>query len=326
MGRDEILGSDDQLGSVASSALRTTSKVAKKLVTLPIDLTERVFSATTRPLAHAFIGREEILGTFVGDDEVCAAREGSRSDRQALRRRLPASTSGYNSHWTHVRGDDPGLIGRLRQKWIDYWKREDVEARNRQGKEQQINNLSKKFFDAANQATLYDKPFKNPLTNADMAYLYRATDGEGKWVFEWDRFYTGESATRLLKDIDTVLAQLRQQGIKVSGDAPTGEALEELKERAKAGDARAAAALAKLRRSTSSGDGPTCTPAEKDMAKKILTVKRAADAGDVPAQRKIAELEKEIPTLISQARGGNERARRNLQILRALGFGQARGA
>jgi hypothetical protein len=107
MGRDEILGSDDVLGSVASTALHTTSKVAKKLVTLPIEMTERVFSATTKPLAHAFIGRDEILGTFIGDDEVCAAREGSHSDRRALQRRAPASTSGYNSHWAYIRGDEP---------------------------------------------------------------------------------------------------------------------------------------------------------------------------------------------------------------------------
>jgi len=213
-----IMG-DDQLGSVASSALSTTSKVAKKLVTLPIDLTERVFSATTRPLAHAFVGRDEILGSFVGDDEVCAAREGSRSDRQALRRRLPASTSGYNSHWSHV-----------------------------------------------------------------------------------------------------------------SGDAPTGEALEELKERAKAGDARAAAALAKLRRSGSSGDlqearasgpKPALTRDERSMVNKILATKQAAEAGDVAAQRKMRELRREVPHLIEQAKSGNEKARRNLQILEDIGaFGR----
>jgi len=45
--------------------------------------------------------REEVVGTvFVGDDEIMAALEGSRSDRAAMARRL--STSGYNAHWRYL--------------------------------------------------------------------------------------------------------------------------------------------------------------------------------------------------------------------------------
>lgn len=56
------------------------------------------------------VGRTEIMGsTFVGKDEVEAAREGGPSERAALARRL--TTSGYNSHWRYlVRGSfEPGL-------------------------------------------------------------------------------------------------------------------------------------------------------------------------------------------------------------------------
>lgn len=178
------------------------------------------------------LGREEILGNaaleeivssgaFVDGDELAMAREGGTAEKKALVRRLGRSTScGYNSHWAHIRGEDKkpeGLIAKLAKKWSDYWNKEDVKARLKMGKELQVNNLSRKFFDTANEATQYKKPFKNPLTNKDMAYLYRATDGEGKWVFEWDSFYTGDTTIRLLKDIDRVLKEMREMGMTIMG-------------------------------------------------------------------------------------------------------------
>ena len=52
------------------------------------------------------VGRTEILGpTFVGKDEIEAAREGGASERAALARRL--TTSGYNGHWRYLmRGEE----------------------------------------------------------------------------------------------------------------------------------------------------------------------------------------------------------------------------
>ena len=114
-------------------------------------------------------------------------------------------------------GDLPatGSLQKIANKWKQYWDREDVKNRLREGKELQLQNLSTKFFNAANEAILYKTPFKNPLTNTDMAYIYKATEGEGKWVFEWDRFYTGDTAIRLLRDIDLALANLRASGIPI---------------------------------------------------------------------------------------------------------------
>jgi hypothetical protein len=56
-------------------------------------------------------GSAEILGTFIGKDEVEAALQGSHSDREAMARRI-ASSSGYNSHMAYVRGDDVGALRR----------------------------------------------------------------------------------------------------------------------------------------------------------------------------------------------------------------------
>ncbi len=48
-------------------------------------------------LATEILGKDEILGgEFVGQDEREASREGSRSDRAAMRRRT--AKVGYNSH------------------------------------------------------------------------------------------------------------------------------------------------------------------------------------------------------------------------------------
>jgi hypothetical protein len=49
-------------------------------------------------------GKTEILGTFIGKDEVEAALQGSHSDRAAMARRI-ASSSGYNGHLAYVQGD-----------------------------------------------------------------------------------------------------------------------------------------------------------------------------------------------------------------------------
>jgi len=67
--------------------------------------------------AGAFVGRDEILGSFVGDEERELARDGSRADRAALRR---VSSSGYNGHWKFSRasGDDPtaALVAELKTR------------------------------------------------------------------------------------------------------------------------------------------------------------------------------------------------------------------
>lgn len=48
---------------------------------------------------------DEALGnTFVAQEEIEAALQGSHSDREAMVRRL--SDSGYNSHLSHLRGED----------------------------------------------------------------------------------------------------------------------------------------------------------------------------------------------------------------------------
>jgi hypothetical protein len=51
--------------------------------------------------------RTEIIGAFIGKDEVEAAMQGSHSDRAAMARRI-ASSLGYNGHLAYVRGDDVG--------------------------------------------------------------------------------------------------------------------------------------------------------------------------------------------------------------------------
>jgi hypothetical protein len=61
------------------------------------------------------LGRQEILGSFVGDEERELARDGSRADRAALRR---ASSSGYNSHWKYSRtaGAEAELLEELQTR------------------------------------------------------------------------------------------------------------------------------------------------------------------------------------------------------------------
>lgn len=108
-------------------------------------------------------------------------------------------------------------------------------------------------------------------------------------------------------------------------DRPTGDALEELKTRAAAGDPRALKKLAKLSKSTS-GHNPTrrrpLASNEKNLIVKIRSAQERAQAGDISAQRQLTELRKEIPGLLSRAQSGDERARRHLHILKKLGVSQ----
>lgn len=86
VGRQEILGKDEILGRALDSKLDHV-KTRSEFVLGDDVLTEIVSS-----------------GAFVGDDERQMAREGGASERASLRRRKDASC-GYNSHWSHIRGD-----------------------------------------------------------------------------------------------------------------------------------------------------------------------------------------------------------------------------
>lgn len=86
VGRQEIMGKDEILGRSLDSKLNRR-KTTSEFVLGDDVLTEIVSS-----------------GAFVGDDERQMAREGGASERASLLRRKDASC-GYNSHWTHIRGD-----------------------------------------------------------------------------------------------------------------------------------------------------------------------------------------------------------------------------
>jgi hypothetical protein len=57
-------------------------------------------------------GSSEILGAFIGKEEVEAALQGSHSDREAMARRITSSL-GYNGYLAYVQGDD--LVGHQRK-------------------------------------------------------------------------------------------------------------------------------------------------------------------------------------------------------------------
>ncbi len=101
VGRQEILGREEIVGSVLSKSVDAVKKVAG----LPLDVAAWALRRTPVPSKQFFIGREEILGEFVGD-EARALAEDTRGERAAARR---SASCGYNSHWAHVRGDAPEL-------------------------------------------------------------------------------------------------------------------------------------------------------------------------------------------------------------------------
>lgn len=87
--RTEIVGADDALGD---DFLATVAKGAKKVLTLPVDVTEWVLRHSPGP------------SDLLGEEEIALAREGGAVEREAARRRL--SSSGYDGHWKFSRGDD----------------------------------------------------------------------------------------------------------------------------------------------------------------------------------------------------------------------------
>lgn len=97
VGRQEILGREEIVGSVLSKTVGAVKKVAG----LPLDAAAWALRRTPVPSKQFFIGREEILGEFVGD-EARALAEDTRGERAAARR---SGSCGYNSHWAHVRGE-----------------------------------------------------------------------------------------------------------------------------------------------------------------------------------------------------------------------------
>jgi hypothetical protein len=105
VGRQEILGADEIVGASLKSLATAPLKLVKKAVTLPFDAAEWAMRRSPVPNKSWFIGKDEILGAFVGDEDRTMS-EDSRSARDAGRR---VASCGYNSHWNFIRGDGPGI-------------------------------------------------------------------------------------------------------------------------------------------------------------------------------------------------------------------------
>lgn len=103
VGRQEILGADEIVGASLKSLATAPLKLVKKAVTLPFDAAEWAMHRSPVPNKSWFIGKDEILGAFVGDEDRTMS-EDSRSARDAGRR---VASCGYNSHWNFIRGASP---------------------------------------------------------------------------------------------------------------------------------------------------------------------------------------------------------------------------
>ena len=86
----------------------------------------------------------------------------------------------------------------------------------------QLAKLRRKFFDSYNESLQYKKPFRNPLTNTDMAWLYNQA---AQFLYQhpvMDRFSDpGDlvyNSTTLLKEIDQSLEKLRKARIPIVGE------------------------------------------------------------------------------------------------------------
>lgn len=86
----------------------------------------------------------------------------------------------------------------------------------------QLGKLRRKFFDAYNESSQYKKPFKNPLTNRDVAWLYnQAAEALYKRPMLEQFSDPGDieySAVTLLKEIDGCLEKLRRAKIPIVGE------------------------------------------------------------------------------------------------------------
>lgn len=87
----------------------------------------------------------------------------------------------------------------------------DPNVQDRITEQSQISELRNKFFVAANASYLYKKPFKNPLTNQDRAWLYKVA-ARPTVFFSPD---TPTQAADLLKDIDLELEKLHKAKIPI---------------------------------------------------------------------------------------------------------------
>jgi hypothetical protein len=87
------------------------------------------------------------------------------------------------------------------------------EIRQRQAQIIQINNLRKRFFDAFNEAILYKKPFKNPLDNKDIAWLYEIASQPSTFFDP----HPPEEANELLQDIEHS-KKLAREKYQIPGD------------------------------------------------------------------------------------------------------------
>ena len=112
-GLDEILGSDEIVGSLLSKTVGAVKKVAG----LPLDVAAWALRRTPSVARSMFVGHDEILGgAFIGDDERAYAEDGGMADKMALQRRI--TSSGYNGHLAYVRGEDMDQQGRQSAKKI----------------------------------------------------------------------------------------------------------------------------------------------------------------------------------------------------------------
>jgi hypothetical protein len=239
--RQEILGRDEILGRFPTPG-RTHSSKAQSFARSPgyRDLVRRAAGGdqgARRTLREHDIslGREEIMGAFVGEEERELAREGGACERTALARRTSGTSSGYNSAWAHVRGvESKDVWELLKQEWkkpypilID---RSDALQAKAMGK------------------TVYGIPFKEVLERGIVDGKVRLTDA-GERIF-------------LLREII-----LRSSPSASSGEERqvAREALEELRERARAGDERARRALEKIGRTRTDGDDGASTDLETNL-------------------------------------------------------------
>jgi hypothetical protein len=87
----------------------------------------------------------------------------------------------------------------------------------------QLHKLYDKFCGAYDESLQYKKPFKNPLTNLDMAWLYdrAATDLRQNPMLEMSTHDPTDlvfSAHTVLQDIDRKLENLRRAKIPIVGE------------------------------------------------------------------------------------------------------------
>ena len=83
-----------------------------------------------------------------------------------------------------------------------------------------IQDLQNGFIKKFNESYSTGNPFRNPLTNLDMAWLYKMATKEKKtsvddWLFLQDKY-----AEPFLEQIDNSLQKLRDKGIPIVGEAP----------------------------------------------------------------------------------------------------------